>query len=121
MLNYISLQLIQFLVTIVQPSTRMGGLGVKRQYPLMINECPKRARTSSETATSSDGPVIHELDETTSPYEPLLIECEQEQEVILFIKYSFMFMPESINMSNACYLKSENFINRVKCLYIGAN
>lgn len=31
-------KLIQFLVTLVQPSSRGGGLPVKRRYPLMIDD-----------------------------------------------------------------------------------
>lgn len=50
------IQLIQFLVTIVQPS-RIGGLGVKRRYPLMINESPTKKQRKPST-----GPTIHELD-----------------------------------------------------------
>uniref|UniRef100_A0A1Y1KQ65 HSF-type DNA-binding domain-containing protein n=1 Tax=Photinus pyralis TaxID=7054 RepID=A0A1Y1KQ65_PHOPY len=35
-------KLIQFLLTVVQPSTRRSGLGVKRRYPLMLNENPEK-------------------------------------------------------------------------------
>lgn len=47
------------MVTIVQPTGRMSGLGVKRHFPLMINENPKKPKTST---TSTEGPTIHELD-----------------------------------------------------------
>ncbi|KAK5644562.1 hypothetical protein RI129_005862 [Pyrocoelia pectoralis] len=50
-------KLIQFLLTVVQPSTRRGGLGVKRRYPLMLNENPEKKPKKSQ-----DGPTIHELD-----------------------------------------------------------
>lgn len=41
----------------------MGGLGVKRLYPLMINESPQPTKKSKGTSsTTSDGPTIHELD-----------------------------------------------------------
>ncbi|KMY94763.1 heat shock factor protein isoform X2 [Drosophila simulans] len=57
-------KLIQFLITIVQPSRNMSG--VKRHVQLMINNTPEidRARTTSETESESGGgPVIHELRE----------------------------------------------------------
>lgn len=59
-------KLIQFLVTMVQPS-HMSGLGGKRPYPLMLHENPiKRAKTKE--SSTSGGPIIHELDpEITSP------------------------------------------------------
>lgn len=50
-------KLIQFLLTVVQPSTRRGGLGVKRRYPLMLNENPEKKQKKPQ-----DGPTIHELD-----------------------------------------------------------
>lgn len=53
-------QLIQFLVTIVQPQGQMGA-GVKRRYPLMINDVPSSSK--SRKRSHSSGPVIHELDE----------------------------------------------------------
>lgn len=55
-------KLIQFLVSMVHNSSRnLGGLGVKRKYPLMINDIvqPKKGRRYS----TADGPTIHELDE----------------------------------------------------------
>ncbi|XP_016947445.1 heat shock factor protein isoform X2 [Drosophila biarmipes] len=57
-------KLIQFLISIVQPSRNMSG--VKRHMQLMINDAPEndRARTTSETESESGGgPVIHELSE----------------------------------------------------------
>lgn len=61
-------QLIQFLVTIVQPNTRMGGLGVKRHYPLMLSECPEAKQDKKE---STEGPTIHELDNSDTVPEEL--------------------------------------------------
>ncbi|XP_034133138.1 heat shock factor protein isoform X3 [Drosophila guanche] len=57
-------KLIQFLISIVQPSRNMSG--VKRHMQLMINDTPEnvRARTTSETESDGgSGPVIHELSE----------------------------------------------------------
>ncbi|KAH8336982.1 hypothetical protein KR059_009937 [Drosophila kikkawai] len=57
-------KLIQFLISIVQPSRNMSG--VKRHMQLMINDAPEndRARTTSETESEGGGgPVIHELSE----------------------------------------------------------
>ncbi|XP_017078977.1 heat shock factor protein isoform X3 [Drosophila eugracilis] len=57
-------KLIQFLISIVQPSRNMSG--VKRHMQLMINDTPEndRARTTSETESEGGGgPVIHELSE----------------------------------------------------------
>ncbi|XP_023037698.1 heat shock factor protein isoform X2 [Drosophila willistoni] len=57
-------KLIQFLISIVQPSRNMSG--VKRHMQLMINDTPEnvRGRTTSETESDSgEGPVIHELSE----------------------------------------------------------
>lgn len=57
-------KLIQFLVTLVQPS-RGGGLSVKRRYPLMIddsNRTRKQSTKLSKPQASPTGPIIHELD-----------------------------------------------------------
>ncbi|KAH8347815.1 hypothetical protein KR084_001270 [Drosophila pseudotakahashii] len=57
-------KLIQFLISIVQPSRNMSG--VKRHMQLMINDTPEndRARSTSETESEGGGgPVIHELSE----------------------------------------------------------
>ncbi|XP_017049852.1 heat shock factor protein isoform X2 [Drosophila ficusphila] len=57
-------KLIQFLISIVQPSRNMSG--VKRHMQLMINDTPEndRARTTSETESEGGGgPVIHEVSE----------------------------------------------------------
>lgn len=68
-------KLIQFLVSMVQ-SSRNGGIGVKRHYPLMLNDItnrpnksPKLSEDTSEMNSVTDnhsptGPVIHELDPT---------------------------------------------------------
>ncbi|XP_025837422.1 heat shock factor protein isoform X2 [Agrilus planipennis] len=55
-------KLIQFLVTIVQPSNRMSGLGVKRRYPLMIHGTPHKKSKTKNSRSTSVGPTIHELD-----------------------------------------------------------
>lgn len=57
----VSLQLIQFLVTIVQPSSR-NMTGVKRNFQLMINDVPQSSKVRKRTSSNS-GPVIHELTE----------------------------------------------------------
>ncbi|CAH1989225.1 unnamed protein product [Acanthoscelides obtectus] len=59
-------KLIQFLVTLVQPSapSRMG-VGVKRRMPLMLDESPNKKsklKEMSKNATTDNGPTIHELD-----------------------------------------------------------
>lgn len=63
-------KLIQFLVTIVQPQRGSGIAtmgGVKRRYPLMINDVPDaKMRKPSHTSTAtllSQGPIIRELTE----------------------------------------------------------
>ncbi|KAH0955207.1 hypothetical protein HN011_011007 [Eciton burchellii] len=58
-------KLIHFLVTLVQPSSRAGGLPVKRRYPLMIDDTSRlnrNKRTKLAKQASPTGPVIHELD-----------------------------------------------------------
>lgn len=68
-------KLIQFLVTIVQPARGgLGGLGVKRRYPLMLNDA--RYSKQSKTELSSDGPTIHELDAETALTDSLLLSDE---------------------------------------------
>ncbi|TDG51093.1 hypothetical protein AWZ03_002456 [Drosophila navojoa] len=56
-------KLIQFLISIVQPSRNMSG--VKRHMQLMINDTPENARkrNASESESEGGGPVIHELGE----------------------------------------------------------
>lgn len=59
-------QLIQFLVTLVQPSanSRMG-VGVKRRMPLMLHESPPKKiknKKANIQETNDNGPTIHELD-----------------------------------------------------------
>lgn len=54
-------KLIQFLVTIVQPSSR-NMTGVKRNFQLMINDVPQSSKVRKRTSSNS-GPVIHELTE----------------------------------------------------------
>ncbi|XP_037031825.1 heat shock factor protein isoform X2 [Bradysia coprophila] len=59
-------KLIQFLVTLVQPSARGGaGMnamnGVKRRFQLMINDVPDATKKRKHSQDS--GPVIHELTE----------------------------------------------------------
>lgn len=55
-------KLIQFLISIVQPSRNMSG--VKRHMQLMINDTPENARKRNASESESEsGPVIHELGE----------------------------------------------------------
>ncbi|XP_023164881.1 heat shock factor protein isoform X2 [Drosophila hydei] len=55
-------KLIQFLISIVQPSRNMSG--VKRHMQLMINDTPENARKRNASESESEGgPVIHELSE----------------------------------------------------------
>ncbi|CAL1675925.1 unnamed protein product [Lasius platythorax] len=65
-------KLIQFLVTLVQPS-RGGGLPVKRRYPLMIDDSNRTRKQSklSKPQASPTGPIIHELDSSESDESPL--------------------------------------------------
>ncbi|KAJ8983523.1 hypothetical protein NQ317_012014 [Molorchus minor] len=60
-------KLIQFLVTLVQPSaTSRIGVGVKRRMPLMLHESPVKKMKPKNLVTNNDssegGPIIHELD-----------------------------------------------------------
>lgn len=57
-------KLIQFLVTLVQPTSRNMS-GVKRQFQLMINDAPHSTGNNRRNSDSSEnnGPVIHELSE----------------------------------------------------------
>ncbi|KAH8299657.1 hypothetical protein KR044_004284 [Drosophila immigrans] len=67
-------KLIQFLISIVQPSRNMSG--VKRHMQLMINDTPDNARQRNASESESEsGPVIHELseellDEVMNPHSP---------------------------------------------------
>lgn len=76
-------KLIQFLVTLVQPSTasRMG-VGVKRRMPLMLHESPAKKPKSKKPVRSDldGGPTIHELDNEIeiSPEELLQQEIEDQ-------------------------------------------
>ncbi|XP_037953778.1 heat shock factor protein [Teleopsis dalmanni] len=55
-------KLIQFLITIVQPSRNMSG--VKRHMQLMISDTPENVKDRKPSESGSDsGPVIHELSE----------------------------------------------------------
>lgn len=63
-------KLIQFLVTIVQPTRGSGGInnmsGVKRRFQLMINNVPEEQNISKMRKMNNEdetGPVIHELTE----------------------------------------------------------
>ncbi|XP_071566099.1 uncharacterized protein [Temnothorax nylanderi] len=59
-------KLIQFLVTLVQPSR--SGLSVKRRYPLMINDSGrshKQSKLSKSEQCPMGGPVIHEVIDTS--------------------------------------------------------
>lgn len=56
-------KLIQFLVTLVQPSSR-NMTGVKRQFQLMINDAPHSSGNNRRNSEGdNNGPVIHELTE----------------------------------------------------------
>lgn len=55
-------KLIQFLVTLVQPTSRNMS-GVKRQFQLMINDAPHSSGNRRNSDSSDTGPVIHELTE----------------------------------------------------------
>lgn len=73
-------KLIHFLVTIVQPSrSGLSGLGVKRRYPLMIDE--NRYSKISKVDSSSDGPTIHELDPESGLTDHLLLNEVPEGEI----------------------------------------
>lgn len=80
-------KLIQFLVTIVQPNTRMGGLGVKRHYPLMLSECPQAAKKEKRSEHPKEGPTIHELDNSETVPEELF---EDERNEFLQSDVSFL-------------------------------
>ncbi|KAK4875133.1 hypothetical protein RN001_011555 [Aquatica leii] len=68
-------KLIQFLMTVVQPSTRRGGgIGVKRRYPLMIHATPEKKQK-----IFSDGPTIHELDSSEVLADDLLQDTDAAQ------------------------------------------
>lgn len=69
-------KLIQFLVTLVQPTRGGAGInsmnGVKRRFQLMINDVPESAKKRKSSQDS--GPVIHELTED------LLDDCNYDYE-----------------------------------------
>lgn len=75
-------KLIQFLISIVQPSRNMSG--VKRHMQLMINDTPENARQRNASESESEtGPVIHELseellDEVMNPHSPYTKQYEVE-------------------------------------------
>lgn len=70
-------KLIQFLVTLVQPTRGGAGInamnGVKRRFQLMINDVPECAQKKRKNSQDS-GPVIHELTED------LLDDCNYDYE-----------------------------------------
>lgn len=69
-------KLIQFLVTLVQPTRGGAGInsmnGVKRRFQLMINDVPESVKKRKNSQDS--GPVIHELTED------LLDDCNYDYE-----------------------------------------
>ncbi|XP_030554326.1 heat shock factor protein isoform X4 [Drosophila novamexicana] len=75
-------KLIQFLISIVQPSRNMSG--VKRHMQLMINDTPENARKRNASESESEGgPVIHELseellDEVMNPNSPYAKQYDAE-------------------------------------------
>ncbi|KAJ8923832.1 hypothetical protein NQ315_010414 [Exocentrus adspersus] len=79
-------KLIQFLVTLVQPSTasRMG-VGVKRRMPLMLHESPSKKTKSNKTVRSEldGGPTIHELDNEIELSAEELLEQEVEKQPVV--------------------------------------
>ncbi|KAJ6649431.1 Heat shock factor protein [Pseudolycoriella hygida] len=70
-------KLIQFLVTMVQPSRGSAGInamnGVKRRFQLMINDVPES--TKKRKSSEDGGPVIRELTED------LLDDCNYEYDI----------------------------------------
>jgi heat shock transcription factor 1 len=70
-------KLIQFLVTLVQPTRGGTGInsmsGVKRRFQLMINDVPESSKKRKKSQDS--GPVIHELTED------LLDDCNYDYDV----------------------------------------
>ncbi|XP_018573160.1 heat shock factor protein isoform X2 [Anoplophora glabripennis] len=79
-------KLIQFLVTLVQPSTasRMG-VGVKRRMPLMLHESPAKKSKSKKPVRSDldGGPTIHELDSEIEISPEELLEHEIEDQPVV--------------------------------------
>lgn len=65
------LQLIHFLVSLVQPSRTT--IGVKRRFPLMINDGPQSKAIKVNQSSSSDGAIIHELDSEAAPSEEYIL------------------------------------------------
>ncbi|XP_060536846.1 heat shock factor protein-like isoform X2 [Cylas formicarius] len=58
-------KLIQFLVTLVQPTAQRMSVGVKRRIPLMLHESPTKkmkGKKSEDRPSGENGPTIHELD-----------------------------------------------------------
>ncbi|XP_019753502.1 heat shock factor protein isoform X3 [Dendroctonus ponderosae] len=95
--------LIQFLVTLVQPSpqSRMG-VGVKRRMPLMLHEHSlKKTRGSKKNGLQNidPGPTIHELDSDTDLFpEQLLDEASSSiEEIPLEMAVSNMDKPNKID------------------------
>lgn len=81
---YLIFQLIQFLVTLVQPSTgtRMG-VGVKRRMPLMLYESSsKKVRVVRNNIQDNihTGPTIHELDNEIKTTSEELYEQDVDQQ-----------------------------------------
>ncbi|CAG9817018.1 unnamed protein product [Phaedon cochleariae] len=80
-------KLIQFLVTLVQPSnTSRMGVGVKRRIPLMIHEGPKQKSRKKKTVktgggNNENGPTIHELDSEIEIPQEGLFEQDLEESV----------------------------------------
>ncbi|CAG9760361.1 unnamed protein product [Ceutorhynchus assimilis] len=92
-------KLIQFLSTMVQPSSsqRMGV--VEQRMPLMLNESPAKKKRLWRTSRSSNdgGPTIHELDseaEILSP-EQLIEEAAMEDDIPLIDSPNSQFAHDS--------------------------
>lgn len=78
-------QLIQFLVTLVQPSNPRIGVGMKRRMPLMLHESsPRKLRETKHTIQDNinSGPTIHELDNEIEILPDELFDQDDEQGLV---------------------------------------
>lgn len=60
-------------MTCVHQPRHSGLSGVKRRYPLMLNENPSK-KNKSNTPSNSEGPTIHELDNADVLPDDLFVE-----------------------------------------------
>lgn len=91
--------MIQFLVTCVHP--RPGGLGVKRRYPLMLNESPPK---KSKRVNNVEGPTIHELDSADLLSEELLQDDSELAQVLILLKKNLTLLTQRIHFRNSFYI-----------------